>query len=88
MEILKVASTTDVAKLAGAIAGIAEDGKQVELRAVGAGPVNVVMKALAVARGYTAPAGMDLVCIPAFMNYEDGGKPRTMMRLIVTDKNR
>lgn len=88
MEILKVASNTNVAKLAGAIAGIVEDGKSAELRAVGAGAVNTAMKSLAVARGYVAPKGMELVCAPGFLLYEENGAPRTLIRLIISDMNR
>ena len=34
------------------------------MQAVGAGAVNQAVKAIAIARGYLAPSGIDLVCIP------------------------
>ena len=36
------------------------------MRAVGAGAVNQAVKAIAIARGYVAPRGMDLTCVPGF----------------------
>ena len=36
-----------------------------EVQAVGAGAANQAVKAIAIARGYLAPIGVDLVCIPA-----------------------
>ena len=44
--------------------------KEVKLRAVGAGAVNQGIKAIAIARGYTAPKGYDLKCIPGFTTIE------------------
>ena len=88
MEVLKVATNTNVNKLAGAIAKIMERQETVELRMVGAGTVNIAMKSIAVARGFTAAAGKELVCAPGFLTYEDEGLPRTMLRIIVMDKNR
>ena len=35
-------------------------------RRFGAGAVNQAVKAIAIARGFVAPNGIDLVCIPAF----------------------
>ena len=36
------------------------------MQAIGAGALNQAVKAVAIARGLVAPAGVDLVCIPAF----------------------
>lgn len=38
---------------------------------------------MAVARGYLAPSGVDLVCIPAFANVVIDGEERTAIKLIV-----
>lgn len=62
--ILKVKSDSDTNKLAGAITACTREGKIVELHAIGAGAVNQAVKAIATARGFIAPLGIDLVCIP------------------------
>ena len=40
------------------------------------------IKAIAVARGYLAPIGIDLICIPAFANITIDGEERTAIKLI------
>jgi len=56
--------------VASAIAHAIYDKKEVKLRAVGAGAVNQAVKTIAIARGYVAPRGMDLSCIPGFTTIE------------------
>ena len=51
-------------------------------RLVGAGALNQA-KAVAIARGFVAPSGVDLICIPAFTDIEIDGQERTAMKLIV-----
>ena len=53
------------------------------VQGIGAGAVNQALKSIAVARGYVAPSGMDLVCIPAFSSVEVDGESKTAMKLIV-----
>lgn len=66
MEVLKVSAKSVPNSVAGAIAGIVRDQSEVEVQAVGAGAANQAIKAVAIARGYLATSGIDLVCIPAF----------------------
>jgi stage V sporulation protein S len=66
MEILKVSSKSSPNSVAGAIAGVIRDKNCVEIQAVGAGAINQSVKAMAVARGYLAPSGIDLIFYPAF----------------------
>jgi stage V sporulation protein S len=66
METLKVSSKSEPKSVAGAIAAIVRNGEVVEISAIGAAAVNQAVKSVAVARGYVAPNGIDLVCIPAF----------------------
>lgn len=84
MDILKVSGKTEVAKLAGAIAGCIRDNGSAELQAVGASSINVAVKAIAVARGYCAPQGIDLVCVPAFADIMIDGEEKTAIRFIVS----
>ena len=56
---------------------------KVELQAIGAGALNQAIKGIAIARGFVAPGGIDLVCIPAFADVEVEGEDRTGIKLIV-----
>jgi stage V sporulation protein S len=53
------------------------------MQAVGAGAVNQAVKAIAICRGFVAPNGLDLVCIPAFTKIEIEGEERTAIRFLV-----
>ena len=87
-EILKVAAKTNPNSLAGAIANVIKKEDKVELQAIGAGAINQAVKAIAISRGYVAPSGVDLVCIPAFKDIEIDGEERTAIKFIVTSHNR
>ena len=67
---LRVSAGSNPQSVASAIAHAIYDKKEVKLRAVGAGAVNQAVKAIAIARGYVAPRGMDLSCIPGFTTIE------------------
>lgn len=62
----KVSSSTDVTKLAGFIAARMKEDIEVELAGIGVVPVNIILKSIAIARGYTAPMGIDIRCTPYF----------------------
>ena len=83
MEILKVSSKSSPNSVAGAIAGVIRDQNGVEIQAVGAGAANQAIKAVAIARGYLAPAGVDLICVPSFANITIDGEARTAIKLVV-----
>jgi stage V sporulation protein S len=83
MEVLRVSSTSEPKSVAGAIAAILRNGESVEINAIGAAAVNQVVKSIAVARGYVAPNGIDLVSIPAFSQLEVEGKEKTSIRFLV-----
>jgi stage V sporulation protein S len=63
---LRVSASSNPQSVASAIAHAVYDKKVVKLRAVGAGAVNQTVKAIAIARGYAAPRGFDLSCVPGF----------------------
>ena len=86
MEVLKVSAKSVPNSVAGAIAGVIRESGSVEVQAVGAGATNQAVKAIAIARGYLAPAGMDLVCVPTFGNIVFNDEERTAIRLIVERK--
>ncbi len=82
MEILKVSSRSVPNSVAGAISGVIRESSSVEVQAVGAGAANQAIKAIAIARGYLAPLGIDMICIPAFVNVQIDGEDRTAIKLI------
>ena len=82
-DILKVSSKSVPASVAGAIAGYIQEEGFVEVQVIGAGATNQAIKSIAIARGYLAPAGIDLVCAPSFANVVIGDDERTAIRLIV-----
>lgn len=81
--VLKISSKSEPNSVAGAIAGLIKEYDKAELHAIGAGALNQAIKSIAIARGYVAPSGMDLVCIPAFMEVEVEGEAKTGIKLIV-----
>jgi len=83
MEILKVAARSRSTSVAGAIAGVVRESGRAEVQAIGAGAVNQAVKAVAIARGYLAQDGYDVVCIPEFTEVEIDGQERTAIKLIV-----
>jgi len=62
---------------------VIRDRGYVELQAIGAGAVNQAIKSVAIARGYLAPSGIDLVFTPAFVDVEINGEERTAIKLMV-----
>jgi len=80
MEVLKVSANSQPKSVAGAIAAVMRDSGMVECQAVGAGAVNQAVKSIAIARGYVAPNGIDLVCVPAFAKILIEGEERTAIR--------
>ncbi len=83
MEVLKVSAKSNPNSVAGALAGVLRERGGAESQAVGAGALNQAVKAVAIARGFVAPSGVDLICIPAFTDIEIDGQERTAMKLIV-----
>ena len=66
MEVLKISSKSNPNSVAGAIAGMVKESERAEMQAIGAGALNQAVKAIAIARGFVAPAGVDLVCIKMY----------------------
>ena len=83
MEVLKVSSKSNPNSVAGALAGIVREKNGAEIQAIGAGAINQSIKAVAIARGFMAPSGIELVVIPAFTDIEIDGEERTAIKLIV-----
>ena len=83
MELLKVSAKSNPNSVAGALAGVIRERGTAEMQAIGAGALNQAIKAVAIARGFVAPGGINLVCIPAFVDVLIDGEERTAIKLIV-----
>ena len=83
MNTLKVSSKTNPNSVAGALVAILKPEENVKLHAVGAGALNQAIKAIAIARGFLAPGGKDLVCTPSFLDIQINGEDRTAIQLLV-----
>ncbi|MDO5044502.1 MAG: stage V sporulation protein S [Coriobacteriia bacterium] len=83
MDFLKVSSKSSPASVAGAIAGMIKDGNPVEIQSVGAGALNQAIKAIAIARGFLIPTGIDLACRPYFSDISINNEKRTAIRLSI-----
>ena len=86
MEVLWVSTKSNPNSVAGALAGVLREKGTAELQAVGAGALNQAVKAVAIARGFVAPSGIDLVCVPAFADIEIDGEERTAIKLIIESR--
>ena len=86
METLKVGTNSVPKSVAGAIAAILRNSQPVEVVAIGAGAVNQTAKSIAIARGYVAPNGIDLVCIPSFSQLEVDGQEKTSIKFLVEQR--
>jgi stage V sporulation protein S len=82
-DIIRVAATSKSTAVAGAIAGVVREHGVAEVQAIGAGAVNQAVKASAIARGFLALDGLDVICIPTFTDVEIGGQERTAIRITV-----
>jgi stage V sporulation protein S len=83
MDIIKVAATSRSTAVAGAIAGVMREKGHIDVQAIGAGAVNQAVKAVAFARGYLELDGIEIVCIPSFVEVLIDGQERTAMRFSI-----
>ena len=81
--VLKVSAHSNPNSVAGALAGVLREKNTAELQAIGAGATNQAVKAIAIARSYLVPSGIEIVCVPEFTDVEIDGNVRTAIRLLV-----
>lgn len=81
VEIIRVSAKSRAPAVAGAIAGVVRERGRADVQAIGAGAVNQAVKAAAIARGFLLLDGLDIVCIPSFIDVEIEGLERTALRL-------
>ncbi len=86
-EVLKVSTRSRPSAVAGAIAGVIRDSGHVEVQSIGAGATNQAIKAVAIARSYLLEEGVDIYCVPAFIDVSIDSEERTAIRLLVEKRN-
>lgn len=82
-DIIRVSAKSRAPSVAGAIAGVVREAGRADVQAIGAGAVNQAVKAAAIARGFLLLDGLDVVCIPSFVDVEIDGAERTAIRLSI-----
>lgn len=86
MDIIKVSARSRSTSVAGAIAGVVRESGRAEVQAIGAGAVNQAVKAVAIARGYLQQDGIEIVCLPEFVEISIDNQERTAVKLVVEKK--
>lgn len=81
---LRVAGNSQVKKVAGSITKCLEEGFDVEAYTIGAGACNQCAKAIAMARGFVATKGRDLVTRIGFSPTIIDGEEKTCIKFVVT----
>lgn len=80
---LRVAGKSSVKAVAGSIVKSFEEGKEVEVYAIGASAVNQATKAMAMARGFMSVKGYDLYMAPGFSTTTIDGEEKTAIRYVL-----
>jgi stage V sporulation protein S len=83
VDTIKVSAKSRSTAVAGAIAGVIRENRHADVQAIGAGAVNQAVKAIAIARGYLERDGLDIACIPAFVEVDVSGEERTAVKFAV-----
>lgn len=86
IKLLKVSSKSKPNSVAGAIAGMIRSNNRVKIQTIGAGALNQAIKGIAIARGFIAPTGQELICIPYFKDIEVNGEVKTAIVLTIESK--
>jgi stage V sporulation protein S len=86
MEVVKVSAHSRSTAVAGAIAGIIRERGHAEVQAIGASAVNQAVKAAAIARTYLAMDGIEIACLPEFVEVDIEGQERTAVRLVIVTR--
>ena len=82
---LKVAADSNPSSVAGAIAKNIQERKHVELVGIGAGAINQLNKAVAIASGYVAPNGYSIASKVAWTNVEMNGETKSAIKHIIIE---
>jgi len=83
MDVIKVSGTSRTSAVAGAIAGVMREHHYAEVQAIGASAINQAVKALVLATGYLENDGINIVCMPKFVDVQIEDKIRTAVKFVV-----
>lgn len=83
MKYIKVSSKSKPNNVAGAIASLIKDNKELEVQVVGAGALNQLIKAIIICRGFLAPSGINIVCIPSFTDIKIENICKTGIKILI-----
>ncbi len=83
VNIIKVSARSRTAAVAGAIAGVMRESHHAEVQAIGAGAVNQAVKAIVIAKGYLAEEGVNITCVPSFVDVDIDAQERTAIRFVI-----
>ena len=83
MEMIRVSSSSKPSKVAGALTSLLRSQQVVQIQVIGAAALNQAIKASAIARGYVAPGGNEIYCIPSFYDLTIEDQVVTSLRLNV-----
>ncbi|MDQ1301325.1 MAG: stage sporulation protein [Chloroflexota bacterium] len=87
MEVIRVSAQSRSTAVAGAIAGVMRERGHAEVQAIGASAVNQAIKAVAIARDYLSIDGIQIMCLPEFVEVDIDGQERTAVRLVVEPRS-
>jgi stage V sporulation protein S len=76
-EVLKVKATTNPSKLASAIVRSIQNNEDCEIMAIGAGPINQAVKAVAISNRLLGSSGISLSIKPCFTTLDLSKETRT-----------
>ena len=88
MDVIKVSAHSRSTAVAGAIAGVMRDHGHADVQAIGASAVNQAIKAVAIARTYLTLDGIEIACLPEFVEVDIEGQERTAVRLTIVIRER
>ncbi len=86
VEVLKVSARSHANSVAGAVAAVLRQNGSAAIQVVGAGALNQAVKGVAISRTYLDGCGVDVVCVPSFVEVHIDGEARTAIRLDVEDR--
>lgn len=87
-EVLKVSTRSRPSAVAGAIAGVIRESGIAEVQSIGAGATNQAIKAVAIARSYLTEEGIDIYCVPSFIDVNIDEEERTAIKLVIQRRDR
>lgn len=83
MKKLRVSSKSKSNKVAGAIANIIKESNEIEVQVVGAGALNQLIKSIIICKGYLAPLGINICCIPSFTEVKIDNLDKTGIKMLI-----